>query len=108
MSVVKLQVATTHPTHPPLRPISAHHRPSQSLDKLAPPLDFLTSGTEERGVKGYTSEEVVALDAYRTQYAKYRLGEAEGAKGEKPTDQKVVVVANSSGGSLQESEAQVS
>ena len=48
----------------------------------------------------------MALDAYRTQYAKYRLGEAEGAKGEKPTEQ-VVVVANNSGGFLQESEAQV-
>ena len=83
----------------------------QSLDKLPPPLDFLPTTTrDEHGVKGYTPEDVAALEVYRAQYAKYRLGEAEGAKGENPTRQKGVVVLvdkESDDASLNGSEAQV-
>mmetsp|Transcript_26599 Transcript_26599/g.71378 ORF Transcript_26599/g.71378 Transcript_26599/m.71378 type:complete len:168 (+) Transcript_26599:548-1051(+) len=75
---------------------------NKSLDKLAPALDFLPIETEsEGGVKGYTSEELVALEAYRAQYANYRLRESDGAHGERPSANPHVR------GSLHEHEAKV-
>jgi hypothetical protein len=88
-----------HSLNPSTKPASCKH---QSLDKLAPALDFLPIETEsEGGVKGYTSEELVALEAYRAQYANYRLRESDGAHGERPSANPHVR------GSLHEHEAKV-